>query len=365
MDASVLTWLVPLLRCPICREALAFSPETGDGAEGILSHASGSCRERYPVIGVIPRLVRGPERGKLLAAHSEWFEGSLARRALRAEWMATADGVPDPVVSAFDYEWKRFRKVGTAELATVFAEYFDLIEADRFAADHVVLDAGCGAGRWALEVARRGPRVIALDLGESIEVADRNTAMTGRVACVQADVLDVPLAPASVDWAYSLGVLHHVELPARALARIFDAVRPAGPVLTYLYYALDQRGTAYRALFRVANRVRRVISSLPRPLNLAFGTFVAISVYWPLARLALFVERLGLSHLASGLPLAYYRRRSLGLMLNDSLDRFGTTRELRFTRRQLIDLYESAGATGVAVSAHPPFWHAVGRRPIP
>src|SRR5207253_1766641 len=119
-----------------------------------------------------------------------------------------------------------------------------------------VLDAGAGAGRWAFEVSQRGPRVIAVDLGRSIEVTRANTS-PDRVACVQADLEALPLAAASVDWAYSLGVLHHTRDPQAALAKVVAAVRPGGTVLLYLYYALDQRGPLFRGLFQTVDLARR------------------------------------------------------------------------------------------------------------
>lgn len=363
MSFPELAWALPLLRCPRCRGALRPLGETSHLADGILACDGPSCGERYPVIAGVPRLVTGTERQRVLAKHADWFAVDRPRGELRDAWHAGTHGrSADATVSGFDFEWEHFSAAGTSELATVFEEYFDLIPGDRFASEQVVLDAGCGAGRWALEVARRGARVLAVDLGESIEIARRNTLLTGRVACVQADIRDLPLAPASVDWAYSLGVLHHLDDPSRALRHIVDPVVGQGPVLLYVYYALDHRGRLYRALFQVVGRVRRVTSALPRPLTLAFAALTAVAVYWPLARSARLAERLGRGGLAAGLPLSYYRDRSLTVMLNDSLDRFGTRIEKRFTRAEVIGLFRSCGITDVKISARPPFWHAVGAR---
>lgn len=360
--SGVLAWLVPLLVCPACRRSLAFQPDDGSGDEGVLRHDAGACAEAYPVVDGIPRLLTGAERAAFARERRAWFERTAARRALLAAWSvggALAHG--DSVVRSFDYEWRRFAAVGTPELQDVFGLYFDQIEPALFADEFVVLDAGCGAGRWALEVARHGSRVIAMDLGKSIELARRNTVATGRVACVQADLHDLPLRAAAVDWAYSLGVLHHLEDPRLALARIVDAVRADGIVLLYLYYALDDRGLAYRALFRVVDGVRRMTSRLPRPAVLAFAWVVALAVYWPLARFGALAERAGARALARGLPLSFYRGRSLRLMVNDSLDRFGTRLERRYTWDELAALMHEIGLEEIRISPNPPYWHAIGR----
>ena len=135
------------------------------------------------------------------------------------------------------------------------------------------MDAGCGTGRWAHELSRRGADVVAMDLGTSIEVAARNTAAEG-VRCVQADVVDVPFQPATFDLVLSLGVLHHVQQTESALRAIVATLRPNGLILLYLYYALDNRPGWYRALFGLSDVFRRAISKTPQPATRAITSRV-------------------------------------------------------------------------------------------
>ncbi len=356
-----LDWAVPLLQCPVCRAGFTLRREADDPAQGSLSHESArECRETYPVIDGIPRVLVGSARAALVRDRPHWFGASRARRALAAEWAgATRD---DRVVRGFDAEWSRFSRVGSSELRTISDLYFDLVPARAFSPTHTVLDAGCGAGRWAIEVASRGPRVLAVDLGLSIEVARRNAAGVDRIACVQGDLRALPVATASVDWAYSLGVLHHLDAPVPALRHIGRAVRPSGLVLLYLYYALDGRGPAYRAILAFVTLVRGMTSHAPRPALNAFASLVALAVYWPLARASAILSRWGLRSLADAVPLSFYRDRSLEIMRNDSLDRFGTSIEHRYTRADMEELMRSCGLASIRFSENPPYWHAVGGR---
>lgn len=205
--------------------------------------------------------------------------------------------------------------------------------------------------------------MVAVDLGLSVELARDNTASTGRVALLQADLNALPLAPGTFDWAFSLGVLHHIERPARALRQIVDVIRPGGTMLLYLYYALDNRGPAFRALFASVDLLRRIFSVSPRPVVFVFSAVVAAFVYWPLARGAQLLARLGASRLADSIPLTYYRDLSFRTMRNDSLDRFGTRVEQRFTRAEMTQLMMDAGLADVRVSPGPPYWHATATRP--
>jgi SAM-dependent methyltransferase len=209
--------------------------------------------------------------------------------------------------------------------------------------------------------------VIAVDLGRSIEVARANTP-SDRVWCIQADIAALPLASDSVDWGYSLGVLHHTTNPELGLQKIVDVVRPHGAVLLYLYYAVEDRGALFRSIFKAVDLTRRVVSQQPRPVIRAIATTLAAAVYWPLARSAAFLERAGASSIAAKLPLSFYRHLSFGTMRNDSLDRFGTRRELRYSRREMVGLMEGSGLQDIAISPRPPFWHGVGSKriqPIP
>src|SRR2546430_620477 len=302
----------------------------------------------------------GTTRAEVVRVRREWFTAQPETVRLAERW--AAGSTPDAVIAGFDDEWTRFREVGTADQSQVFELYFDLVPAHRFASGLTVLDAGAGAGRWAHEVSQRGPRVVAVDLGRSIEVTRANTSPE-MVGCVQADLRALPLAPGAVDWAYSLGVLHHTEVPELALANLVRSVRPGGLVLLYLYYALDQRGPLFRGVFQAVDLARRVISRQPRAAARAIATIIAASIYWPLARGCAVIERAGAPGLAAKLPLSFYRHLSFATMRNDSLDRFGTRLERRYTRAEMQELMSGTGLVDVRISDSPPYWHGVGSKP--
>jgi hypothetical protein len=85
---------------------------------------------------------------------------------------------------------------------------------------------------------------------------------------------------------------------------------------------------------------------------------LALLLYWPLARLALLVERLGGG--VEGFPLSWYRRRSLFVMRTDAYDRFCTRLEKRFSRAETKAMMRAAGLRDITFSEEPPYWCAVG-----
>ncbi|MGB6967143.1 MAG: class I SAM-dependent methyltransferase, partial [Xanthobacteraceae bacterium] len=195
---------------------------------------------------------------------------------------------------------------------------------------------------------------------EALAVARQNLKAAANVTFHRASVADMPVPAASLDFAYSLGVLHHVPDTQAAIDAIAAKLKPGAPFLVYLYYALDNRPAWYRALWRISNTGRLVMSRLPHPLRFILSQIISALVYWPLARTATLMSRLGRSPRA--LPLAYYADKSFYVMRTDAYDRFCTRLEKRFTRSEIETMLTRAGFANIRFSDSEPLWCAVGFR---
>jgi ubiquinone/menaquinone biosynthesis C-methylase UbiE len=89
-----------------------------------------------------------------------------------------------------------------------------------------VLDVGCGAGAFAVELAKRAERVDALDRSPAMIEEGRRVAPPN-VTCILADLLQEPLPDAGYDAIVSISALHHTPLP-EVLPRLAGALRPGG-----------------------------------------------------------------------------------------------------------------------------------------
>ena len=266
-------------------------------------------------------------------------------------------------VKAFGEEWTRFSQFSDQDLATVGAEYFDLIGPGMLGPDSVVLDIGCGTGRWSRHLAGRVRYVEAVDPSDAVWVASRLTGPCGNVRVTQAGFDDLPFPPGAFDFVLSLGVAHHVPDTGRAIRDAARMLKPGGYLLLYLYYALDRRGSWYRALFRLADVIRRVVCRLPRGLRFVVCDSLSLTVCLPLVLLSGWVRSMAPGSQAwRRLPLAYYADKSFHILRNDTLDRFGTPLEKRFRREEIADLLTAAGLTDITFSEQPPYWHVIARR---
>lgn len=267
------------------------------------------------------------------------------------------------VVDDFGAEWSRFDQsaLSNEEKQTIFDRYFAVFPWADLPENAEGFDLGCGSGRWASLAARRVGTLHCIDPAASaLAVARRNLAGQANARFHNAGVDAIPLADGSMDFGYSLGVLHHVPDTAAGIASCAAKLKPGAPFLVYLYYAMDNKPVWYRAIWRASDTVRRAVAAMPRPLKFATCQAIAATVYWPLARTAWLLEKLGAR--VENLPLADYRHNSFYSMRTDALDRFGTRLEQRFTRDEIGLMMAAAGLRDIVFSEGPPFWCAVGRK---
>ena len=101
-----------------------------------------------------------------------------------------------------------------------------------------VLDVGCGSGALSCRLAKMGARVTALDITEAaVALARRNARAQGLdVDIVRMDAEDMVLPPASVDFVFSWGVLHHTDDIGAAFREVSRVLKPGKSGLVMVYH---------------------------------------------------------------------------------------------------------------------------------
>ena len=249
--------LLQTLRCPACQGQLhwSLSASCTDGETTCTQ-----CRERFPVIGGIPRLLLSPLRAAIL-------DHGRARRT---------DEPQVQTALSFGFEWQRFPEM-YAEWNETFLRYMYPHGPDFFQGKKV-LDAGCGNGRFAYYAAKYGAEVWAMDLGPAVEVAQRNTELLANVQTVQADLHNPPFALESFDFIYSIGVLHHLSDPEPAFQNLMRFLRPGGEIQIYLYWKPEGQPLK-RVLLAGVTAIRRITTRLPYSVVHALSYPAALAGY--------------------------------------------------------------------------------------
>jgi ubiquinone/menaquinone biosynthesis C-methylase UbiE len=275
------------------------------------------------------------------------------------------ENIDPKTVEGFGDEWARFDQSGMSENDTtrLFESYFSIFPWDILSKDAVGFDLGCGSGRWAKLVSPRVGKLHCIDPSKAIEVARKNLQTKTNCEFHHAGVDNIPLLDKSMDFGYSLGVLHHIPDTRSALAACVSKIKPGAPFLLYLYYSLDNRPLWFKVIWKISEVIRKVVSRLPHGMRYRVSQLIAGLVYWPLARSAKLLEFLSFN--VSNFPLSAYRDRAFYVMRTDALDRFGTRLEQRFSKSEIKQMMESVGLENIKFNDQTPFWCAVGYAKAP
>lgn len=224
---------------------------------------------------------------------------------------------------SFGLQWQRFREVqldsatGRRYSRGRFDAELGWTEAEL--RGKWVLDAGCGAGRFAEVAAGRGARLVALDISEAVEAARSTLAAFPAADVVQGSVLEPPFRAGVFDFAYCIGVIQHTPDPEAALARIVECVRPGGSFGFSIY--ARRPWTKLNAKYLVRPLTRRLPDS-----TLLGAIERAMPVLFPIADRVFRVPLLGRAA-RFAIPLAVY------------VDRPDLSREQRF-REAILDTFD-------------------------
>ena len=197
--------LLELLRCSECHGPLALSNSRENGSEiesGTLT-CSGCARE-FPIVRSIPRFVPA-----------------------------------ENYASNFGLQWNRFRKTQLDSHTGVPISRDRLFFSSQWSVEEMqgqrILDAGCGAGRFAEVTLTTGAEVVAVDYSSAVDACWANLGPHPRLHVVQADIYHLPFRSESFDRGYCLGVLRHTPDVKRAFMALPSQIRCSGKLAVDVY----------------------------------------------------------------------------------------------------------------------------------
>jgi SAM-dependent methyltransferase len=220
-------------------------------------------------------------------------------------------------------------------------------------AGKLVLDVGCGMGRFADVATRWGAHVVGIDLSLAADVAARNLA--GREATIfQADVFHLPFASESFDFIYSIGVLHHTPDCERAFKMLPGLLKPGGRIAIWLY-------SGYNNWYKMSDVYRKVTRRMsPRLLHkLCYAVGPLYGIHQVLRKIPL-VGRPASGALAYMVPMAFHPDRTWRVL--DTFDWYSPWYQSKHTYEEVFRWFESCGLDDLRVIEQP--IAVQGRRPL-
>ncbi len=266
MNSKLLEWM----QCPWCGDAFTVDAFEGsidtDVTEGLLRSG---CGRVFPIVRGIPRVL--PEAFALQPDFTRRHAARLPPQVPHVpDDAADADAIRRTRES-FGYQWTVFSEM-VIDFRQNFLEYISPLD-QRFFPGKRGLDLGCGFGRHIYNAATFGAEMVGVDISDAIESTRINTQGMANVHLVQADVYHLPFKPGVFDFAYSIGVLHHLPQPEKAFQCVVAMVRPGGAVFVWVY------SNSRRIVNFILESARAVTTRSPKPLQ-QFLSFVGASIDW-------------------------------------------------------------------------------------
>jgi SAM-dependent methyltransferase len=163
-----------------------------------------ACERRYPIVSFVPRFVPS-----------------------------------QTYASSFGLQWNRFRQTQLDSHSGLPISCERFLEqtgwTQEMLAGKRVLDAGCGAGRFAEITLSLGAEVVAADYSAAVDACWQNLGRHGRLHVIQADLYALPFRPGSFDFVYGLGVLQHTPDVRRAFMALPHQLAAGGRLVVDVY----------------------------------------------------------------------------------------------------------------------------------
>ena len=238
--------LLRYLRCPHCHcafELVALKEREEEIYEGLVR--CGRSQHLYPIVRSIPRILS-------MAFDQEADFTAQHENVIRQWGVTTSRDCPaalcDRTGKSFGYEWTTYHVQRTEEDAAYFRSKTGVDPASL--RGKLVLDAGCGSGRYSRVAGEAGANVISVDISAAVEAAVAVTGHLPNVHVMQADIFALPFTSSTFDFIYSIGVLHHTPNTKQALDKLIPLLKEGGEIAVWLYPRWPGPIEAYNRLLR-------------------------------------------------------------------------------------------------------------------
>ena len=248
---------------------------------------------------------------------------------------------------SFGFQWKLYSRTQMDDAASQRSEqafYRRTGFRPEDLAGKLVLDVGCGMGRFAEIATRWGAHVVGIDLSLACEVAAKNLA--DRPATIfQADVFKLPFAPQSFDYIYSIGVLHHTPDCEQAFKGLPRLLKPGGRIAIWLY-------SAYNPWYRMSDVYRKWTRRMkPETLHPLCNVVIPLYAVHKVLKKIPVLGRRASSALAWAIPMSHNPDPEWRVL--DTFDWYSPWYQSKHTYEEVFRWFESCGLENLRVIGEP------------
>lgn len=189
----------------------------------------------FPIVDYIPRMLPDAFCGleRFIDTYADHLPLQKIQHMIKSKKMGSFINLQKNTKESFGYQWLRYDVNNDREDREIFLSDAQLSENEL--QGKLILDAGCGMGRYTRIAGMMGGEIIGVDLSQSILKAYQKTRDNPFAHIIQGDVLHLPFREKQFDIIYSLGVLHHTPDPQQAFSHLAQCLKERGIISIWVY----------------------------------------------------------------------------------------------------------------------------------
>jgi SAM-dependent methyltransferase len=300
--------LLKIVVCPLCQIELILRIDTRVGEEiegGSLS--CHQCGKTYPICHGIPRFVP-----------------------------------TDDYAGNFSFEWNVHRKTQVDSISRHNESHNTFVEKTGLKEEELqgklVLDVGCGTGRFMEIAAGFGATVVGIDLSYAVDAAYANMGSRPHIHIIQANLFHLPFRAETFDAIYSIGVLHHTRNTREAFLQLPRLLTKNGAIAIWVYMWAGEYS-------ELVDRVRKWTVNIPQMLLYALCA-AWIPIYY------LFRQARWVGKYVRRIPVSNQGRGYVWDVL-DTFDNYSPLYQWKHTSQEVRGWFEEAGLGQVVELSFP------------
>lgn len=301
------------------------------------------CGMFYPIINGIPRMLPKYLQKNLFKYHKTFlnkYKNRIPHLNNYNSKIADTGKATKRTLKSYSYQWQTFDEI-IREWKHYFLEFVYPLKPNYFN-NRLILDAGCGFGRFAIQATDFGGEVIGMDLSEAVQSANMAGEDMPHLHFVQGDIYNLPFKK-DFDLIYCIGVLQHLPKKVGGFMKLAELSQKGKGLFIWVY-------NIRKGLYKSVDIMRKFTTKMPfRILNsLCFGLAVMqyLMIIYPYKLLNAFKIT---SSLAKKMSYTHYAEYPFRHCHADWFDRLSVPLTGYFTKSQVKSWYKETNFKDIVV----------------